>query len=126
MNGRVKFFKEDRGYGFIVRDDGGRDVFVHRDDLPGGMNFLHDDQAVSFEIEETTHGDRARKVELLHNGADNPWKQIEILAREIDPTLPADLSGYELRITLSRQYQSVEAHARGAGRASDMKMESSK
>lgn len=36
------------------------------------------------------------------------WEQLLKLAREIDPTLPADLSEYELRITFNREFQSVE------------------
>lgn len=36
------------------------------------------------------------------------WDQLLKLAREIDPTLPADLSEYELRITLNRELQSIE------------------
>jgi hypothetical protein len=39
------------------------------------------------------------------------WAKLEKLAREIDPTLPADLSGYEIRIILNRDFQVVECIA---------------
>lgn len=38
----------------------------------------------------------------------DPWAQLERIAREINPDLPADLSGYELRITLNKDFQGVE------------------
>ena len=44
--------------------------------------------------------------------ADYVWKQFEAMARAIDPSLPSDLYGYELRITLNDDFQSVECIAR--------------
>ena len=51
--GQVKFFNTDKGFGFIVPDDGGKDVFVHVKDLSkSGIEFLSKDQHVSYETKE--------------------------------------------------------------------------
>ena len=49
-------------------------------------------------------------ADLIHDGAGDAkvWAELERLAREINPGLPADLSGYELRITLNKDFQAVE------------------
>jgi CspA family cold shock protein len=59
--GRVKFFNTDKGFGFIIPDDGGKDVFVHATDvLKSGIAFLSKDQHVSYETKE----DRDRIVAI--------------------------------------------------------------
>lgn len=51
FTGRVKWFKEDKGYGFIVPDDGARDVFVHiRAVQRSGLQGLAEGQKVQFEL----------------------------------------------------------------------------
>lgn len=48
-NGTVKFYNDQKGYGFIAPDDGGTDVFVHASALErAGMNGLRDGDKVSF------------------------------------------------------------------------------
>lgn len=48
--GRVKFFDDVRGFGFIEPDDGGRDVFVHAKALRAtGLDSLSEGQAVEFD-----------------------------------------------------------------------------
>ncbi len=50
--GTVKFFNEQKGYGFIQPDGGGKDVFVHASAVQqGGLHGLAEGQKVSFEVQ---------------------------------------------------------------------------
>jgi CspA family cold shock protein len=52
-NGTVKFYNNQKGFGFIQPDDGGKDVFVHATALErAGMSTLSEGQKVSFDTEE--------------------------------------------------------------------------
>lgn len=60
--GTVKWFSEQKGYGFITRDSGG-DVFVHYSAIEeAGFRSLAENQRVSFEVEQGTKGPAAAKV----------------------------------------------------------------
>ena len=65
--GRVKFFNTDRGFGFILPDDGGPDVFVHVHDVEAaGMKTLVAGQLVAYEVGPTRDGrSKAVKLRLL-------------------------------------------------------------
>ena len=55
--GTVKFFNEQKGYGFIQPEDGGNDAFVHISAVErAGMRTLQKEQRVSYELEEDRRG----------------------------------------------------------------------
>jgi CspA family cold shock protein len=63
--GRVKWFNERKGFGFISRDDG-EDVFVHYSEIESdGFKTLVENQEVSFEIKEGPKGLQAANVKAL-------------------------------------------------------------
>ncbi|MGM0588376.1 MAG: cold-shock protein [Bacteroidota bacterium] len=65
--GKVKFFDSKKGFGFITPDEGGKDVFVHRNNVEnlGYDQGLEDGEAVEYEVEETPKGLSAINVESL-------------------------------------------------------------
>jgi cold shock protein len=55
--GTVKWFDATKGFGFIVPDEGGKDVFVHISAVErAGLQTLKDNQKVSFDMEEGRNG----------------------------------------------------------------------
>lgn len=60
MKGKVKFFKETEGFGFITAEDG-KDYFVHSSALESGVSIRVGDE-VTFVIEQGNKGPRAAKV----------------------------------------------------------------
>lgn len=65
QNGRVKWFNNEKGYGFI-EVEGGDDVFVHFTAIQGeGFKTLEEGQAVSFEIVQGNRGPQAANVVKL-------------------------------------------------------------
>jgi len=64
--GKVKWFNEHKGFGFITPDDGGDDLFVHHTDIGvEGYRSLRDDQEVEFEVGEGKKGPAAKNVKPL-------------------------------------------------------------
>ena len=63
MTGKVKWFDDARGFGFIAGDDFGRDVFIHSTTLgAAGIRGLVEGQAVSMRVIETSKGREAIEI----------------------------------------------------------------
>lgn len=66
LTGSVKWFKPDKGFGFVTPDDGGRDVFVHRTVmLQAGLQYLDSGQKVRMQIQEAAKGREAVSIQLI-------------------------------------------------------------
>jgi CspA family cold shock protein len=64
--GTVKWFNNDKGYGFITQDDGGTDVFVHHSAISGeGYKSLVEGTKVEYEVEDGPKGPQARNVSAV-------------------------------------------------------------
>jgi cold shock protein len=64
--GVVKWFNDDKGFGFITPDDGGKDLFVHQTGISGeGFRTLAEGAKVSYEAEEGDKGPKAVNVQKL-------------------------------------------------------------
>lgn len=64
--GTVKWFSDQKGYGFITPDGGKKDVFVHHTGIQGtGFKTLKEGDKVQFEINHTAKGEQAIKVVKL-------------------------------------------------------------
>lgn len=61
-NGTVKFFNDNKGFGFITPDNGGKDVFVHANGLNGTI--INEGDKVSYDVEEGQKGLSAVNVSL--------------------------------------------------------------
>ncbi|MFK7923180.1 MAG: cold-shock protein [Bacteroidia bacterium] len=62
-NGTVKFFNDEKGFGFITPDDGGKDVFVHKNELNGSS--ISEGDKVSFDTKEGKKGLNAVNVSVI-------------------------------------------------------------
>jgi CspA family cold shock protein len=64
--GTVKWFSNDKGYGFITPDDSGRDLFVHHSAIQGGgFKSLAEGAKVSYETQQSAKGPAAANVKLI-------------------------------------------------------------
>lgn len=63
QKGTVKWFNDAKGYGFISRNDGGKDLFVHHTNIEGdGYKSLAEGQEVEFMIDKGPKGEFATSV----------------------------------------------------------------
>lgn len=74
-NGTVKWFSQEKGYGFLQRE-GGPDVFVHYSAIEGnGFKVLYEGEEVEFEVIEEPKGPKAASVVRLNPPAEPPRRQ---------------------------------------------------
>lgn len=66
IRGKVKWFNESKGFGFISREDGEKDCFVHHTAIQGeGFRTLREGEAVEFDVVQGTKGPAAENVTRL-------------------------------------------------------------
>ena len=66
MKGKVKWFNEAKGYGFITEDGTSKDVFVHFSAIKTeGFKTLNEGQEVQFDVEKSDKGDKAASVQII-------------------------------------------------------------
>ncbi|MFA5142393.1 MAG: cold shock domain-containing protein [Candidatus Woesearchaeota archaeon] len=68
MEGSVKWYNKQKGYGFVIGEDG-KEYFVHHTSLARG-SFLRENDRVSFEPAENERGVQAKNVTLLQKGSE--------------------------------------------------------
>ena len=63
--GTVKWFSDEKGFGFITPDDAGKDLFVHHKAIQmQGFRSLQEGQKVEFDVKRTDKGEQAENVRL--------------------------------------------------------------
>lgn len=64
--GKIKWFNENKGYGFILQESDGKDIFVHYSDIVGeGFRTLSEGETVEYELAEGPKGPHATNVKKI-------------------------------------------------------------
>jgi len=64
--GKVKWFNDAKGFGFVTPDDGSKDVFVHFSSIQGdGFKSLAEGDKIEFEVQESDKGPKAANVRKI-------------------------------------------------------------
>ena len=66
LKGTVKWFNGKKGYGFIAREDGEKDVFVHASAVrEAGLKYLNENQKLEFSVEDGEKGPAAVGLKVI-------------------------------------------------------------
>lgn len=66
QTGTVKWFNNDKGFGFIAQDDGGKDLFAHVSEIQGdGQKTLAENQRVEYDVRQGPKGLQAASIRAL-------------------------------------------------------------
>ncbi|WP_424245657.1 CspA family cold shock protein [Elusimicrobium posterum] len=64
--GKIKWFNDQKGYGFITPDDGSQDLFAHYQEIQGeGFKTLAEGQSVEFEVANSEKGPKAVNIRKI-------------------------------------------------------------
>lgn len=74
--GSVKWFDKNKGFGFIIPDEGGDDLFAHYSSIEGaGFKTLEERDRVEFDVEKTDKGYQALNIKIVDDDAEGEDEQ---------------------------------------------------